>query len=150
MTAGRFFLTSSPMEGSKFTHQTSRRFMRYVLEGRLSPLHSLLLPLVVLRHFGIGRFEIGTNHVGADQFLNESTYLSGPYSLAESLVNLFINGDGQFLLHSKPPYTCTIRVNRRHVKSKTTFNQSRKLFRTYVALSFHSVSPYIFSITLVV
>src|SRR3989304_9484767 len=79
MTAGRFFLISPPMEGSKLIHQTSRRFMGYVLEGDLSPLYGLFLPLFVPCHLSVSRFQIRAYYMGAHQFFNQFTDFAGAY-----------------------------------------------------------------------
>src|SRR4030042_6768411 len=103
MTAGRFFLPPPPMEGSKLTHQTSHRFMIHILEGILCPFRSFLFPLPVLGHFSVVRLEVRAHYVWADYFLYKSAYFSGTDGLVEPLINLFINGYGQFLLHGIPP-----------------------------------------------
>jgi hypothetical protein len=50
--------------------------------------------MLVLGHFSVGRLEIGTHYVWADYFLNESTDFSGTDGLAETIIDLFINGYG--------------------------------------------------------
>src|SRR5512143_3161388 len=99
MTAGRFFLISPPMEGSKLTHQTSRRFMCDVLKGDLSPLYSFFLSLFVPRHLGISRFQIGAYYMWAHQLFDEFTDLAGAYRLVKALINFLVHSYCQFFLH---------------------------------------------------
>src|SRR5437764_6101663 len=72
ITAGRSLRTSPPTAGSKFTHQTSARFIGHVPDGALGPLQGFGFAGLVSRQFPVSRIEVFGEDVRAHQRLDEA------------------------------------------------------------------------------
>src|SRR4030042_1410330 len=94
------------MDGSKLTHHTSPRFIAHVSDGSLSPFNGFLLSFLVLGHLGIRLFKLFIQDMWAHKIFNKVADAASSYSFVKALVYLFVDSDGQLLLHDAPriPY----------------------------------------------
>jgi hypothetical protein len=98
---GPSLLDSPPMDGSKLTHQTSPRFIRDVPDRGFRPLVSLGLTALVRRHIPVGVSQVARNHVRTDQTFDELADLLSADHTVQSLIDLFIHGNGKFLVQDQ-------------------------------------------------
>ena len=89
MTAGRVFLISEPMDGSKFTHQISPRFMVDVAHKIFRPIQGVALAALILAHGSVALSNGRIDNVGTGKAVQKMTNPSCPYFGIEPLVNLF-------------------------------------------------------------
>ena len=99
MTAGRRFRTSPPWPDSNETHHTSPRVIFHVAQESLRPLLGVPLSVLVARHLLIDRIKIGVDHMRAQDLFYEPSDLSGPYLSVQTIVDGFVNRDGELSLH---------------------------------------------------
>src|SRR5262245_12134103 len=71
ITAGRCLRTSPPTPASKWTHQTSPRFIGHVSHGGLGPFQRLGFALFFLGHLLVGGFQIISENMRSDEGLDE-------------------------------------------------------------------------------
>src|SRR5262249_49338694 len=111
MTAGRSLRTSPPTAGSKFTHQTSPRFIGDVSDVGFGPLQRFGLARFFAGHLLIGNLQVFADDVRTNQRFDKLTDPPPPDDGVEPFVDALIDGDGKFLLHGGLPgdtcnYTC--------------------------------------------
>src|SRR5262245_2009925 len=99
MTTSRLFRISPPMDGSKFTHQTSPRFIADIVEGSFRPFQGLGFARFVLGHLLISGFEVMIKHVWADQLLDKAADGTAAYNFIQPRVHVLVKRDGQLFLH---------------------------------------------------
>ncbi len=105
ITAGRLFLISPPIVGSKLTHHTSPRFICNVRDGGFCPFGCLRFAGLIGSHFSVTGFKIFLEYVWANKRFDELANFSSANYTVKSDIDLLIHGDSQFLFH-----TCSIRI----------------------------------------
>src|SRR5829696_4432467 len=110
MTAGRRLRISPPSDGSKLTHQASPRLIRHVPDGRLGPCMSFGFPLLLPSHVPIDSHQVLPEDVRPDQRLDELADPLPSHDPMETLIDLFVHGDSELLVHRAPPDTYLIRI----------------------------------------
>src|SRR5829696_1378376 len=111
MTAGRRLRISPPSDGSKLTHQASPRLIRHVPDGRLGPCMSFGFPLLLPSHVPIDSHQVLPEDVRPDQRLDELADPLPSHDPMETLIDLFVHGDSELLVHRAPPDTYLIRIS---------------------------------------
>src|SRR5579862_762670 len=99
ITAGRSLATSPARDGSKLTHQTSPRFIGNVPDGSFGPIKRFGFACLVLGHLLVCVFEVLAHHVGAHEPFDEAAYLATADHRVQTVVDAFVEGNGEFLLH---------------------------------------------------
>src|SRR5208282_3526150 len=105
MIAGRVFLISPPVEGSKTTHHTSPRrgagvspwLIRDVPDQSLAPFQRFGFPLLVSRHRAVALLQTSLHDVRPGEIVQEATDIPPTNHLAQALVHLVFDRDGQLL-----------------------------------------------------
>src|SRR5437764_15424156 len=72
MTAGRSLRTSPPTAGSKWTHQTSARFIGHVSNGGLGPVQRLPFAPFLPGHLLVSSLQVLSDDVGPYERLDEA------------------------------------------------------------------------------
>src|SRR4051794_30044306 len=104
MTAGRRFCISPPTEGSKFTHQTSPRFIGYVPDKCLDPFQRLSFSRFISGHFRVARREIRRHHVRTNEIFDELADSTRTDHPVQPVVHVLVNADRELLLHISTPF----------------------------------------------
>src|ERR1039458_4843704 len=111
MTAGRVFRISPPREGSKSTHQTSPRSMRFrerrIGDQGFGPLERLLFARLIGSHVAVGSFDIPRHDVGTGEFLDKLADAPPANGPVEALINSLADCDCELSVHRSAYTYCT-------------------------------------------
>src|ERR1700674_3542579 len=110
MIAGRVFLISPPIEGSKATHQTSPRrgaavspwLIRDVSDQPLAPFQRFRFPPLVRRHRAVALLQTSMHDVRAGKIVQEAADVAPADNLSQTLVDLVFDCDGELFARLGP------------------------------------------------